>query len=341
MVSRQDVADRAGVSAAVVSYVLNNRNIVKEATRQKVLKAVLELNYKPNLLARSLKTKKSKQIVVLVQFLGNPFEAGILLRIESVAKENGYFVFFQTYEETQEVQLQELYMGRVDGILLLGQSLKESTIEHFNAMGIPIVSIMEPVRRLQLDGVVDIDWIGAMRQLVRHLKEYGHERIAFMSGGSDNHHYECRFRAFLEALTCEGMLFHSGDKLENPGRFESAHAQMKQRLEQTGGRLPFQALICANDLMAAGSLAACRELGIEVPGTLSIAGCEDILMSSQTHPPLTVIHFPRPEAAELAAYQLLARMEGTEPPFETERMLKGTLVIRDSTGRRLHNTVVE
>jgi DNA-binding LacI/PurR family transcriptional regulator len=232
MATRQEVADRAGVSVAVVSYVLNNRKIVKEQTRQKVLEAVLALNYKPNLLARSLKTKKSKQIAVLVQFLGNPFEAGILLRIETVAKANGYFVFFQTYEEEQEERLKELFMGRVDGIILLGQALMKR--------------LLEPT------------------------------------------------------------------------------------LEQVKSALPFRALVCANDLMAAGSLAACRELGVDVPGQLAIAGCEDILMSSQTNPPLTVIRFPRPEAAEAATLALFGIMDNQTLP-EPDLRLQGELMIREST----------
>ena len=94
MVTRDHVALRAGVSVAVVSYVLNNKNIVKEETRQKVLLAVKELGYQPNLAARSLKTKKSQQIAVLVNNLGNPFEAEVLLCLESTAREAGYSVFF-------------------------------------------------------------------------------------------------------------------------------------------------------------------------------------------------------------------------------------------------------
>ncbi|NHN30658.1 LacI family DNA-binding transcriptional regulator [Paenibacillus agricola] len=341
MVTRQDVADRAGVSVAVVSYVLNNRKIVKEQTRQKVLDAVRELKYKPNLLARSLKTKKSKQIAVLVQYLGNPFEAGLLLRIESVAKTSGYFVFFQTYEEEQEEQLQELFMGRVDGILLLGQSMKRATLDYFTEMDIPVVSIMEPGELLEQQSFVDIDWMAAMRQLINHLREQGHKRIAFMGGGNLRHYNECRFRAFLAAIASEGLVFHAEDRLDGGGRFENAQECVQRLLANGAGKLPFGALVCANDLMAAGSLAACRELGVPVPEQLAIAGCENILMSSQTNPPLTVIHFPRPEAAELATRSLLAIMD--DPTHELAspiKRLEGTLMIRESSGRLDSHPVV-
>ncbi|MFD0679772.1 MULTISPECIES: LacI family DNA-binding transcriptional regulator [unclassified Paenibacillus] len=338
MATRQQVADRAGVSVAVVSYVLNNKKLVKEETRQRVLEAVRELGYRPNLVARSLKTKKSNQIAVLVRFLGNPFEAGILLAIESTAKASGYFVFFQTYEEAQEEQLKELFMGRVDGIILLGQFLSSETLDYFISRGIPIVSITRPYTELNDRDMdirsqwIDIDWHGAMRELVQHLRQQGHERIAFMADSAGIHHYEWRFRACIEALNSAGLRFEPADRLNGGGRFEQAYAELAQRLSLTGSvkQLPFTALICANDLMAAGSLAACRDHGIAVPEQLAIAGCEDILMSAQTNPPLTVLRYPRPEAAEAATRHLLELMDGKNS-CSSSTLLKAELVIRGST----------
>lgn len=334
MASRQQVADRAGVSVAVVSYVLNNRKLVKEETRQKVLEAVRELGYRPNLVARSLKTKKSKQIAVLVRFLGNPFEAGLLLTIEATAKASGYFVFFQTYEEAQEEQLKELFMGRVDGILLLGQYLNEATLDYFTVQGIPVVSVTRPYSQACKGDAsvqwIDIDWPEAMRKLVRHLRDLGHERIAFMADSSSPHHYEWRYRAFIQALEGEGLRFHSSDRLNGCGRFEPAYAELAQRLKSSSNKLPFTALVCANDLMAAGCLAACRDQGAAVPGQLAVAGCEDILMSSQTNPPLTVLGYPRPEAAQAAATLLIALMEERQAAPPTP-LLAAELKVRGST----------
>jgi DNA-binding LacI/PurR family transcriptional regulator len=334
MVTRQEVADRAGVSAAVVSYVLNNRKLVKEETRMKVLEAVRELGYRPNLVARSLKTKKSKQIAVLVRFLGNPFEAGILLAVEAAAKAGGYFVFFQTYEEDQEEQLKELFMGRVDGILLLGQFLGEATIDYFTSQGIPVVSITRPYADIQKPNAnlqwIDLDWLVAMRELVRHLRSLGHKRIAFMADKPGLHHYEWRFQAFIEAMKSEGLPFYREDRLNGSGRFEPAYTELAQWLSGSGKKsLPFTALVCANDLMAAGCLAACREWGAAVPGQLAIAGCEDILMSSQTNPPLTAISYPRPQAAEAATRLLIAEME--ERPLKERPIIMAELAVRGST----------
>lgn len=218
MVTRKDVADRAGVSSAVVSYVLNNREIVKEETKQKVLEAIRELGYQPNLLAQSLKTKKSRQIAVLINYLGNPFEAGLLISIEQHAKDRGYFVFFQTYKQEEEDQLKSLFMGRVDGILLLGQALKPQVVEHFQALDMPVVSVLKPAGSgSDSDASVpymDLDWEAEMSKLVRHLQQQGHTRIGFMGSGEAGQHYEVRLQAFIHALRETGSAWYAEDLLD-------------------------------------------------------------------------------------------------------------------------------
>lgn len=333
MATRQEVADRAGVSVAVVSYVLNNRKVVKEETRRKVQEAIQELGYRPNLMARSLKTKKSQQIAVLVHYIGNPFEAGLLLSIEATAKLHGYFVFVLTYEPDREEELRSLLMGRVDGVLLLGQSLSRETLEYFSSLEVPIVSAMQPA---DWDGseseyipYVDIEWLPAMRSLVSHLRQQGHERITFMTAGGQNLHYAVRYQAFCEAMRLEGLEYSEFGVLDGSGRFEQAQAVLGGWLGGEGESIAdFTAIVCANDLMAAGCLAACREQGVRVPQDIAVAGCENILMSSQLSPPLTVIHHPRQRAGESAMNMLLDRMNGTK----TESIrLSGSLIVRAST----------
>jgi len=325
MVTRSDVAKRAGVSVAVVSYVLNNQDKVKASTRAKVLEAVEALGYQPNLLARSLKTKKTNQLAVLVNNLGNPFEAGILLRLEIAAREAGYAVFFQTYQEDAAAQLRQTLAGRVDGVIALGQRLPGGTVGHFRSAGIPVVSIMRSAE--PMDGVpcVEIDWVGAMRTMIRHLRDAGHERIAFLAHENEAHPLHYRYEAFLEAMRLEGMAFHAADRLAASGIFETAYAAL---LPELGRARPYTALLCANDLMAVGALGACRDAGVGVPSELAIAGCEDILMSSQTSPAVTTIHYPR-EAIGTIALDMLGRlMDGASVD---DVALEGTLLVRGST----------
>lgn len=326
MVSRKDVAERAGVSSAVVSYVLNNRAIVKEETRQKVLEAIQELGYRPNLIAQSLKTKKSRQIAVLVNNLGNSFEAGLLLSIEHQARIRGYFVFFQTYISEEEEQFRSLFMGRVDGIMLLGQTLKEQVVDHFQSLNIPLVSVMKPVVLNHSVPFLDLNWENEMLKLVRHLLQQGHKRIGFMSGGETQRHYEVRFQAFLHALHQTGCEWHSDDMWDGMGRFEQAEKVFYDHLMNRS--VAITALICANDLMAAGCISACRKAKVKIPEQIAVTGCEDILMSSQTEPPLTTIHYPRRQMGEAAIQLLLDLVEGKtreELPFT------GELIVRRST----------
>ncbi|WP_193726833.1 LacI family DNA-binding transcriptional regulator [Paenibacillus guangzhouensis] len=333
MVTRQDVADRAGVSAAVVSYVLNGRNNVREETKRRVLDAIRELGYRPNQTARSLKTKKTQQIAVLIHYIGNPFEAGLLLHIEATAKQHGYFVFVQTYDPNREEELRGLLMGRVDGVLLLGPCLSRETLAYFNSLEIPIVSVMQPSAWGEGNDIpyVDIAWLPVMRNLISHLRQRGHERIAFMSAAGPYLHYAVRYEAFCEGMRLEGLNTDAAASryVDGSGRFEQAQLVLGRLLDGEEGALPdFTAIVCANDLMAAGCLAACHERGLRVPRDLAIAGSENILMSSQLSTPLTVIDYPRHLAGKAAMNMLFDRINGiiTDPV-----LFSGNLIVRGST----------
>lgn len=329
MVTRKDVAERAGVSVAVVSYVMNNKLHVKESTRRKVLQAMAELNYRPNLLARSLKTKKAYQLAVLVHYLGDPFEAGILHRLEQYASEAGYFTFFQRYQLEREEQLQTLFMGRVDGIILLGQSLSTTLASHFLQLQVPVLSITRPVEAQPNISFIDIDWAAGMSSLLEHLQKNGHVRVGFMSNRHPKHHHHVRYAAFREAVDQAQLEFSEDWLLYGDGKLQWAYDNMRNYLARHK-RPPFTAIICANDLMAAGVLSACKDTGISVPKELAVAGCENILMSSQTTPNITTLHYPRVDAANVAIKRMLRMMEESPTQPENE-MLPFELFVRAST----------
>lgn len=329
MVTRNDVARHAGVSVAVVSYVINNKDNVKEATRQKVLHAIEELGYNPNLAARSLKTKKTSQFGVLFNSLGNPFETGISLGLENRARQLGQTLIFQTYMPEGEDKLKQIFMGRTDGIILMGQSLKPETINHFTKLGVPVCSITTPADGHPDVACIDIDWYKAMQTLVGHLIGLGHERIGFMTPAPrDRHHV--RYAHFLRAMEAAGLPFEKEQLLmATSARLEGAYNAMSERLRTTAG-LPFTALVCASDLMGIGVLSACRDAGLSVPNDLSVAGCENIMMASHTTPTLTTIHFPRPESGFQMLDLILERIAGGSRPAHIT--LDFELCIRQSTG---------
>ncbi len=332
MATRKQVAELAGVSEAVVSYVLHNKPIVKEATRLKVLEAIQQLGYRPNMMARGLKMKQSRQIAVLVGSLGNPFEAGVLLHVEQTAQRHGYAVFFHSYSEQGEEELKELLHGRVDGIMLLGQSLREDTIQHFLSTGTPIFSLMAPALHHQDVGSLDLDWGKAMIKLAAHLKERGHQKAALMTHGSPRHYASSRANAFQAAAEAEGLICSEEMTLFGGGTFEQASAAMAEELKKydQGAALPYTAIVAVNDLMALGILSACRKMGVNVPVQLAVAGCEGILMSGETSPPLTTLLYPREELGSRGTALFIGMISGDSTIKPPDGALDAELMVRGS-----------
>ncbi|MDF2726158.1 MAG: catabolite control protein [Paenibacillus sp.] len=324
MATRKEVADRAGVSIAVVSYVLNDSNYVKEETRRKVLQAIEELGYETNMAARALKMRRTQQLAVLINHLGNPHEAGLLLRIEEYAAKNDYVLFFQTFIKEQENRLKSLLHGRVDGIFLLGQTLKQETLHHFHKLNVPIVSITTPTERNEDVACIDLDWVFEYTRLIRLLKAKGHQSIAYMAIDETQHPLWHRLLAFRQAMEQEGLLLEDRNIFHADGGLASAHRAIADSLMQ---QRPYTAIVGANDLMTVGVVSACRELGVRIPDELAVAGSEDILMSSQTTPPLTVIHFPREIVGRIAMDVMLERLQKRPA---ADRRLEAYLIERGS-----------
>lgn len=330
MVTRDDVAKHAGVSVAVVSYVINNKPIVKEATREKVLQSIRELGYSPNLTARSLKTRRMNQLGVLFSHIGNPFETGIALGLEQTARKYGQSLIFQTYDRTEEDHLKTIFSGRTDAIILLGQSLKEETVNHFAKIGVPLFSVMTPERSHDYVPCADIDWFEAYCALVDHLKRIGHSRIGFMGTGRRESYLDIRLAHFRKALQWCGLEFRDEWLMHVAyGTLEIAYKEMTSQLA-AGSGLPFTAIVCANDLMAIGALSACRDQGLAVPRQLSVAASENILMSSHTSPALTTIHYPRQQIGAATIETIMNHLNDGTPL--TSFTVDHELFVRQSTG---------
>lgn len=324
-VTRKDVAKRAGVSDAVVSYVFNGKGNVRPTTSDRVLEAAQALGYSPNLLARSLKTRKSQQFAALVNYLGNPFDAGIIVRLEDAAQKRGYILSVHAWRPELETELIAGLAGRVDGVVLLGQSLSETSLNLLRSRQTPLVSVNTPTLRGQ-SPFIDVDWVAMMRALVAHLKSAGHTQIGFMTHSDPLHHYGPRMSAFRAALTLEGLTFDPDAVLFGEGNFEEAYEALRRALEHP---LPYSALICAGDLMAVGVIAACREHGVAVPQDLAVTGCEDILLSSHLDPPLTTVHHPRELVGDIAVDMLLRQLSGET--VDDYLLEGGPLLIRNTS----------
>ncbi|HET7768996.1 MAG TPA: LacI family DNA-binding transcriptional regulator [Chloroflexota bacterium] len=334
-VTRDDVARRAGVSVATVSYVLNaGPKPVSADKRRRVLEAVTQLGYRPNAIARSLRARRTNILGLIVPDSANPYFARLSRSIEDAAAERGYQVVVSNAAEDPEreaAQIEALLRLQVDGLLWVPADLSAS---HAGAPeGVPTVQVdraLPPSEAEPAGDVIESDNALGGRLAAEHLLELGHRRIAFLSGPAEHLHTIERLRGAREAASEAGV------------ELEVRHGDFGYRSGYEAGRAWFSlppaerptAVICANDAMALGALCAAAEAGVRVPADLSVTGYDDIAQARYTVPPLTTVAQPLDEMAREAIDRLLVRVgPKAERPEPVRRVYPVKLVVRNSTAR--------
>jgi DNA-binding LacI/PurR family transcriptional regulator len=326
-VTTHDVAREAGVSQATVSLVLggNPRARVAAATRERVQIAAEALGYRPNLLARGLVRRRSYAIGVVVPDLSNPFFLDVVTGVQRVAAEAGYAVLTgDVRETTPERHLEALRARQVDGVVLDG--LGAAALPEGALAGLQVAVVDVPPDRWP--GVAS-DALAAGRLAAEHLLALGHRRFAFLGPASDSHAARMRERGFVQALRAAGIALPSERLRRAPPVVAGGIAAMKALLAL---RERPTAVFCANDMMAAGALKACLKAGVEVPGAVSLVGCDDVELARVVTPELTTVAVPARELGARAARLLLRQLDGDGLPDRPARPLPVRLVVRDTTG---------
>lgn len=327
----KDVAAKAGVSISTVSKVISGNYPVSEKTRKKVLKVIKELNYQPNLTARSLVLKKTHTIGVVLPDIHGEFFSEIIKGIDKKAREFGYHVLLTSshsdLKELDEVLI-SLLNGRVDGLIIMNPTLKSVYVESRLLRKVPLV-LLNCCGEIQNADVILIDNYAGAYNLTKHLIKHGHKKIAVITGPSDNLDSIERLRGYKDALRESGI--EPSPELEFQGDFteSSGYEIMKTILS-----LPDKptAVFALNDDMAIGAIQYSKKAGIRIPSDIAIAGFDDIPMASYIHPSLTSVHVPIDRAGILAAEKLFERIEkGSQAKF-TKVVLETTLVVRESCG---------
>ncbi len=306
-VTRADVAKLAGVSTATVSYVLNNSRSMSEKTRQKVLDAVEQLNYKPDMIARSMTTNETMQLSVMVNDISNPFYGEIIVGFETAAIEKGYFVNVCTGYKDINNYLDNYIARRIDGVFVATVPHKFNLEKLYNLTenGIKVVVSGNTEVNLRKVSAIENDYVTAMEQAVNYLHRMGHEKIAYLSGLGRKHSFDRRIEGYLEALKKEKIF--SGDELLVEGEapyatgIEDGYRLAKALLER---KKEFTAIICTNDLMAMGAMSALEDAGIRVPENVSVIGFDDNLFSKNWRPSLTTMSVAKYEFGR-KAFELL------------------------------------
>lgn len=277
MATRKDVAMRAGVSVATVSNVINRSKGVTPGVERRVRDAIEALNYRPNLLARSLSTRESKHLALLVDNLYNPWYGELLAGAQAEASELGYIVSVLSVDLSSPQDILDLPSRGVDGAICVDSGRVASMIGDL----LPCVRLGEWVR---------VDYGPALRDAVKLLKALGHRRMAFLSGvGLDANPAYPAWRQAMEqeGLTVDGDLIADG---LGPADQAEGYRAMEALLDRNA---PFTALFAGNDLSAMGAMRALHRAGRRVPGDVSVVGCDQLqvyrsvtptLASLDTHP---------------------------------------------------------
>jgi len=323
--SIRDVARLAEVSHQTVSRVLNDHPSIREETRQRVLRAMEALQYRPNRAARALVTSRSHTIGVLSASTAEYGPARAIAAIEDAARELGYTVntanlASQTSEAIADA-IEHLMLQAIEGLVVIAPQVRVFDVLAGMAIGVPFVSLQSTGAQ---DERLAVDQIAGAHMATRHLVDLGHREIIHLAGPQDWIEAEARMRGFLDAISDADIRTHPpilGDWSADFGYF--AGRELLRRRDFTG-------VFAANDQMAIGFMHAVRDAGLDVPGDISIVGFDDIPLAAHVWPPLTTIHQDFRQVGRRAV-ALLLRAARHESAGEPEPIVP-ELVVRDSSG---------
>ena len=334
-VTIRDVAKQAGVSVASVSYAINDIDKINSETRERILKVIEEMKYKPSLTARCLSNGNSRLIGITLpltesgdapgMLLKNPFFGEFISGVESITRKEGYDILF-TGVETDEQCRDWIQRRKLDGIIMLGMYPKSFFVE-VKKLGIPIVltdayeDYAKEFHRVMLE-----DEIGSY-QAVRYLLEKGHRKIAFVTGSIEHSPLNRkRYQGYQRALQEAGIEVKPEYFLEYPVSFQGGY-QAAMEIMQT--KCDVTAIFAIADIMAIGMLKAFRENGREVPQDYSIIGFDDIQFDEYVTPGLTTMHQDSAQKGKISAEIILEDVKHGCSKGKTV-VLKPTLVERES-----------
>jgi DNA-binding LacI/PurR family transcriptional regulator len=337
----QDVAEKAGVSKATVSAVLNDKTTVKESTRERVLEAMQQLNYRPRAAARQrLSTEKMQFVGFVLREIGNPYYAEIITGADTVLREHGYITLVAATEGDfkTEQRITRLFTHKdVDGILLTPAMDGDTDLSHIFELKRHNVSfvLLEEIRGIQAN-LVDVDNVQGAKAAVLHLIELGHAHIVHFQGPEYSLHSQERLSGFRRAFSESELVFsdrlvvQAGDSLENG--YRTGLDFFSRCLKKGKGECP-TAATCYNDLVALGLIRALDELGLKVPDDVSVVGYDDLklLQYLTAASQLTSVRVPKYEVGRTAAELLHRQIEAETAGPPRKVYLHAELVVRETT----------
>jgi DNA-binding LacI/PurR family transcriptional regulator len=336
-----DVAAKSGVATMTVSRVVNKTGYVSEQTREKVMVAVKEMNYRRNGLARNLKRQRTETVGLVLGDISNPYSTEIANAVRESLSVRGYNLFICISEHSAKEDItafESLVDHNVDGIIVATRSNTEGD-KHLREIvdsNMPVVVVGRDFHHNSVDYISADNLTGGF-EATQHLIDLGHRRIAFIGAAYANRNSLKRLQGYLNALKKHGI---EVDERLITGRKESVSEVPGYSTEKIGYEgmkrllsLPNRptAVFARNDFTAVGAMTAIKEAGLAIPQDIAIVGFDDTPLALHTVPPLTTVRQPMRLQGQLAAEILLRRISGEEMTKREERVLDCELIVREST----------
>ncbi|KWX79261.1 LacI family DNA-binding transcriptional regulator [Paenibacillus jilunlii] len=324
----KDVAQKANVSIATVSRVLNNLTGYSDKTKQKVNQAIKELGYQPNAIARGLINKRTQTIGVMFPSVSSAFSSDLLHGIDEFAHDSNYSVVVCNTDHDGKRTMKYLQLLRekqVDGIIFSSEVLSKEYYEVLESMKIPVVLVSSQTDYAKVP-YVKVDDYQAVYDAIQFLISKGHRKIAMISGTKgDPIAGTPRVQGYRKALEANGIAFDSGYLVYGDFSFESGSRAMEAILRKAGEAT---AVFAASDEMAIGALSAALKHGLNVPEDISIMGYDDLKPAQMVTPPLTTVRQPLYEMGKIASEKLIRMIETGE--IAANRIIAHSIVERQT-----------
>jgi DNA-binding LacI/PurR family transcriptional regulator len=325
-VSLRDIAQEAGVSPSTVSRALHHHPRISEETAQRIRRLAKEMGYTPSLPARSLVTRDTATVGLVITHVTDPFVGRLVLGVEEAARATGYSVFLaSTYRDADRERdvVRSLYERRATGIVVTGSAIDNGYLELQQRFPLPVVLI----NCQSFPYSVSADNLAGAREAVELLVDLGHRCIAYIANPQSQQTNLDRLQGYKEAMTAHNIPLDDALIVAGDGTLEGGSRAMERLLEQAPCPT---AVFCFNDLTAMGAIHALGLTHLRVPDDCSVIGYDDLELSAYAHPPLTTVRQPSYDLGQRAMGMLLKLIQG-RADVQAE-ILPTRLVVRHTTG---------
>jgi len=336
-IALKELSAYLGLSQSTVSRVINGEataHRIAEATQRRVLEAAATFGYEANIIARSLRQKRTFTVGVLVPEISEGYSTAVLGGIEDALLKEGLFYFVASHrhhEDLLEAYPRLMVSRAVDGIIAVDTKVSEN-------IRVPVVAVSGHWHNQNIISV-ELDHMQAAHQALEHLHKLGHQRIAFIKGQAFSSDTSRRWRAIRETARQLGITIHPELVVQLMSPEPGPDSGYQATLQLLRNHHPFSAIFSFNDVSAIGAISALREAGFQVPRDVSVVGFDDVMFAATSHPPLTTVRQPLREMGQMAASTLLGLIQGDGGHVPGSVItVYPELILRKSTGRFTHCT---